>query len=155
MLTREDYRERYNVHMTEQQYEWVREHLRRAAGPPFRMTIDFPPPVLTPDEEEKALADAEYADDMSLEPEEDTYILLSAQTKEGALAEAEEIWRTYRWRWLKWLRIPEPHAEAIGFSVWRADWMSAGLFRDGAYLVGERSGCADGPIKGIASIGAR
>jgi hypothetical protein len=145
MLTREEYRERY-VHMTEQQYEWFRERQRRAGGPPFRMMIDFPPPVLTPEEVEKALADAEYADDMGLEPEEDTCILLSAQTKEGALAEAEEIWRTQRWRSLKWLRIPKPHDDAAaGFSVWRADWMSAGLFRDGAYLVGDGSGCAVGP----------
>ena len=34
--------------------------------------------------------------------------------------------------------------EAIGFSVWRADWMSAGVFRNGAHLVKDERGCVDG-----------
>jgi hypothetical protein len=84
---------------------------RKLRGPPYRMTIEFPRPVLTEEEEAAALAQAEYDDIMGnfgFDPED--YTTLRAQNAEDAKREAEERWRR---------RHP---ADAIGYDIWRADW---------------------------------
>jgi hypothetical protein len=92
---------------------------RRAKGPPFRMTIEYPLPVLAPAEEAEALAQAEYDDDMgNFAWEPGTYIVLHAQNAEDAKAEAERIWHT------------EPHgADAIGYVICSRDWSHVYSFR--------------------------
>jgi hypothetical protein len=58
---------------------------RRLRGPPYRMTIEYPSPVLTEEEEAAALAQAEY-DDITgnFEPDPEYYIILRAQNLEDA-----------------------------------------------------------------------
>jgi hypothetical protein len=87
--------------------------IRRGHGPPYRMTIEFPPPVLTEEEEAAELAQAEYEDDMGIERDPETYTILRAQNAEDAKREAEERWRR---------RCP---AGAIGYDIWQADWSCA------------------------------
>lgn len=80
-------------------------------GPPYRMTIEFSPPVLTKEEEAAELAQAEYDDDMgnfAFDPE--CYTTLCAQNVENAKREAEARWRS------------RPPDDAIGYAIWRADW---------------------------------
>ncbi len=93
--------------------------IRRLSGPPYKMTIEFPPPVLTDEEEAAALAQAEYDDDMgNFGLPEGSYTELRAQTKEDARAEANHIWRT------------QPHDDnATGYTIWRADWGCVHPFR--------------------------
>lgn len=110
-LTAKQIYERYNVQISPQKLGAFRAAQRRAAGPPFRMSIEYPPPVLTPEEEAEALAQAEYDDDMGnfgMEP--GTYTVLGALTLDNAKIEAERLWRT------------EPHDGAIGYAIWSQDW---------------------------------
>ena len=85
--------------------------MRRLGDPPYKMTIEFPPLVLTEEEEAAALAQAEHDDDMGdfgVDPE--SYTTLRAQNAENAKREAEERWRSL------------PHDDdAIGYAIWRAD----------------------------------
>jgi hypothetical protein len=83
---------------------------RKLRGPPYRMTIEYPPPLLTEEEEAAELAQAEYDDDMGIERDPETYTILRAQNAEDAKREAEERWRSRR---------PD---DAIGYAIWRADW---------------------------------
>ena len=64
---------------------------RKGQGPPYRMTIELPAPVLTEEEEAEALAQAEYEDDMGIERDPETYTILRAQNPEDAKREAEEL----------------------------------------------------------------
>jgi hypothetical protein len=66
MMTPEEICERYSVRISQEQLDEFRELRRRAEGPPFRMTIEFPRPVLTEDEEAAALAQAEHDDIMGI-----------------------------------------------------------------------------------------
>src|SRR5215471_8599067 len=111
MMTPEEIYERYSVRISQEQLDEFRELRRRAEGPPFRMTIEFPRPELTEKEEAAALAQAEHDDIMGnfgFDPED--YTTLRAQNAEDAKREAEERWRR---------RHP---ADAIRYDVWRADW---------------------------------
>jgi hypothetical protein len=91
---------------------------RRGQGPPYRMTIEYPPPVLTEKEEAEALAQAEYEDDMGIERDPETYTILRAQNPEDAIREAEGRWHS------------RPHGDdAIGFAIWRANWTSLHIVR--------------------------
>ena len=93
---------------------------RRRRGPPYRMTIEYPLPVLTEKEEAAALAQAEYEDDMGIERDPETYTILRAQNPEGAKRGAEERWRS------------RPHGDgAIGYAIWRANWTSLHIVRVG------------------------
>ena len=84
---------------------------RKLRGPPYRMTIEFPPPALTEAEEAAELARAEYEDEMGIEPDPETYTILRAQNVEDARREAEDRWRS------------RPRDDgAIGYAIWRADW---------------------------------
>jgi hypothetical protein len=86
---------------------------RRLRGPPYRMTIEYLPPVLTKEEEAAALAQAEYEDDMGIERDPETYTILRAQNVEEAKRGAEEHWRC------------RPPDDAIGYDIWRANWSCA------------------------------
>jgi hypothetical protein len=114
MTTPEAIYERYSVRISQEQLDAFRELQRRAEGLPFRMTIEYPRPVLTEEEEAAALAQAEHDDIMGnfgFDPED--YRTLRAQNAEDAKREAEERWRR---------RHP---AGAIGYDIWRADWSCA------------------------------
>jgi hypothetical protein len=112
MTTAKEIHERYNVRISPQRLGAFRAAQRRAKGPPFRMAIEYPLPVLTPAEEAEALAQAEYDDEMgNFAWEPGTYIVLHAQNAEDAKAEAERIWHT------------EPRgADAIGYVLCSRDW---------------------------------
>jgi hypothetical protein len=69
---------------------------RRLGGPPYRMTIEFPLPPLTKEEEADALAQAEYEDDTGIERDPETYTVLRAQNAKDAKREAEDRWRPGR-----------------------------------------------------------
>jgi hypothetical protein len=84
--------------------------IRKGYGPPYRMTIEFPPPVLTKEEEAEALAQAEYEDDMGIERDPETYTILRAQNAEDAMREADDRWRR------------RPQDDAIGYDIWQANW---------------------------------
>jgi hypothetical protein len=86
---------------------------RRGQGPPYRMTIEFPSPARTEEEEAEALAQAEYEDDIGIERDPETYTILRAQNPEDAIREAEERWRR------------RPPDDAIGYDIWRANWTCA------------------------------
>jgi len=86
---------------------------RRGQGPPYRMTIELPAPVLTEEEEAEALAQAEYEDDMGIERDPETYTILRAQNLEDAKREAEERWQR------------RPQGGAIGYDIWQANWTCA------------------------------
>ena len=76
------------------------------------MTIQFPLPPLTKEEEAAALAQAEYDDIMgNIEPAPEDYTTLRAQNTEEAKREADERWRARR-----------RDDGAIGYAIWRADW---------------------------------
>jgi hypothetical protein len=110
-MTAKEIYDRYNVQISPQKLGALRAAQRRAKGPPYRMTIEFPRPVLTEEEEAAALAQAEHDDIMGnfgFNPED--YTTLRAQNAEDAKREAEERWRR---------RHP---ADAIGYDIWRADW---------------------------------
>jgi hypothetical protein len=83
---------------------------RSLRGPPYRMTIAFPLPPLSKEEEAAALAQAEHDDIMGIERDPETYTILRAQNIEDAKLEAEERWRC------------RPHDNAIGYDTWRANW---------------------------------
>jgi hypothetical protein len=53
MMTAKEIYERYDVQISPQKLGALRAAQRRAKGPPYRMTIEFPRPVL-PEEEEAA-----------------------------------------------------------------------------------------------------
>jgi hypothetical protein len=91
--------------------------IRRGHGPPYRMTIEFPPPVLTEEEEAAELAQAEYEDDMGIERDPETYTILRAQNAEDAKREAEDRWRR------------RPQDDAIGYDIWHAGWCGVYSFR--------------------------
>ena len=84
--------------------------IRKGYGPPYRMTIEFPPPARTKEEEAAWLAQAEYEDDMGIERDPGTYTILHAQNAEDAMREAEDQW------------CRRPHDDAIGYDIWRANW---------------------------------
>jgi hypothetical protein len=92
----------------------IRRQSRRTAGPPFRYSLDFPPPVYTPEEWAEIEAQAEFEDDMGLPlgrgDDEEGCVRLAAQNLEDAKAEAEHLWQT------------EPHEGAIGYAVYSRDW---------------------------------
>jgi hypothetical protein len=95
----------------------------RGYGPPYRMTIEYSPPVLTEKEEAAALAQAEYEDDMGIERDPETYTILRAQNAEDAGQEAEDRWQR------------RPRDDAIGYDIWQANWYGVYSFRvkkDGA-----------------------
>jgi hypothetical protein len=101
----------YAPGITQDQLDEYLEQRRIAKGPPFRMTMEYPPPVLTPEEEAEALAQAEYDDDMgNFGADDGTYTVLRAQTQEDAIAEAKARWGDRN----------DPNA--IGYAVWRNDW---------------------------------
>src|SRR5579864_3672630 len=70
--------------ITEEQARRLEAIRRQAKGPPYRMTFDFPPPVLSDEEMAKELAQAEYDDEMGVDPDPLTYTTLRAQTLEAA-----------------------------------------------------------------------
>jgi hypothetical protein len=90
--------------------EEVLAETRKGYGPPYRMTIEYPPPVRTKEEEAAWLAQAEYDNDMGVERDAETYTILRAQNAEDAMREAEERWRRRR------------SDDAIGYDIWRANW---------------------------------
>jgi hypothetical protein len=84
--------------------------IRKGYGPPYRMTIEYPPPVLTEEEAAQALAQAEYEDDMGIYRDPETYTILRAQNADDAMREADDRWRRRR------------NDDAIGYDIWRANW---------------------------------
>jgi hypothetical protein len=67
---------------------------RRLRGPPYRMTIEYPHPPLSKEEEAAALAQAKYDGVMgNVDPDPKDYITLHAHNIENAKQEAEERWR--------------------------------------------------------------
>ena len=100
----------YGVVISEEQAKRLEAIQRQAKGPPYRLTFDFPPPVLSDEEMAEELAQAERDDDMGVEPDPLTYTTLRAQTLEAARAEAEMRWRN------------RPHTEAIGYAIWCNEW---------------------------------
>jgi hypothetical protein len=91
--------------------------IRRGHGPPYRMTIEYPPPVLTEEEEAEALAQAQYEDDVGIERDPETYTILRAQNAEDARQEAEDRWQR------------RPPDDAIGYDIWQANWYGVYSFR--------------------------
>jgi hypothetical protein len=125
-LTAKEIYERYNVEISPQKLGAFRAEQRRAAGPPFRMAIEYPPPILTPEEEAEALARAEYDDNLgNYEWEPGTYTILRAQNVEDAKAEAERIWHTVA-----------RGDDAIGYTIGSHDWRCVHSF----YLDGRGEG---------------
>jgi hypothetical protein len=58
------------------------------------MTIEYPSPTLTPEEEAAALVPAQHDDEVGdFGAEEGTYVTLRAQTEGDAIAEAGMLWR--------------------------------------------------------------
>src|ERR1700722_1525866 len=84
--------------------QWLgayRRKLRLNAGPPFRFSLSYPPPVLSAEELAEGLARAEYEDDMGIlggddddDDDGEGYVVLDAQNLEDAKAEAERRWQT-------------------------------------------------------------
>jgi hypothetical protein len=126
-MTPQEIYERYNVRISQEQLDEFRELRRRAEGPPFRMTIEYPRPVLTEEAEAAELAQAEHDDIMGnfgFDPED--YMTLRAQNADDAKREAEE----------RWCSRQQP-ADAIGYDIWRADWSGVYSFRVGKDRAGE------------------
>jgi hypothetical protein len=121
-LTAKQIHERYNVQISPQKLGGFRAAQRRADGPPFRLSIEYPPPILAPEEEAEALARAEYDDNLgNYEWEPGTYTVLRAQNVEDAKVEAERIWHTVA------------HGDdAIGYTIGSHDWRCVhSLYLDG------------------------
>jgi hypothetical protein len=96
---------------------------KKGYGPPYRMTIEYPPPVLTEEEAAEALAQAGHDDDVGIERDPETYTILRAQNAEDAGQEAEDRWQR------------RPRDDAIGYDIWQANWYGVYSFRvkkDGA-----------------------
>jgi hypothetical protein len=108
----------YAPGITQRELDDMRARRRAGEGPPFRMTIEYPPPTLTPEEEAAALAQAQHDDEVGdFGAEEGTYVTLRAQTEDDAIAEAGMLWRD------------GDHDDALGYAVWRNDWGYAGGWR--------------------------
>jgi hypothetical protein len=120
LLTAKEIFEQYNVEISPQRLGAFRRQQRVNAGPPFRYSLSFPPPVLTPEEEAEALAQAEYDDDMGIlgrDEDEEGCVRLAAQDLDGAKAEAEHLWQT------------EPHEGALGYAIYSRDWGCRHVYR--------------------------
>jgi hypothetical protein len=113
MMTAKEVHERYKVDISEEQLAKFRAERRRAKGPPFRLMIEYPSPVLTPEEKVEAFARAQSLDELGIadEPDPASYTILRAQNAEDAKIEADRRWQTGR------------HDDgAIGYVVCADDW---------------------------------
>lgn len=124
-LTPQEYLERYNLVITEEQIAKFAEQRRRAKGPPFRFAFEYAPgtgPEVDDEErerEEQNLYDWECGA-AALDPDPTSYITLRGLDLDAARRQGEEIWRR---------RYGSVGELAIGYSIWSADWSCAYLFR--------------------------